>query len=35
MEAGELRVLQQRDLAEALDVGLALDLHHASVMPEW
>ena len=28
VQAGELGVLEQRHLAQALDVGLALDLHH-------
>ena len=34
VQAGELGVLQERHLAQALDVGLVLDLHHGSVMAE-
>ena len=34
VEAGELGVLEQRHLAQALDVGLVLDLHHGRVMAE-
>ena len=34
VETGELSVLQQRHLAQALDVGLVLDLHHGMVMAE-
>ena len=34
METGELGVLQERHLAQALDVGLVLDLHHGTVMAE-
>jgi hypothetical protein len=34
VEAGELGVLEQRHLAQALDVGLVLDLHHARILAE-
>jgi hypothetical protein len=32
VEAGKLDVLEQRHLAQALDVGLACNLHHGVVM---
>ena len=34
VEAGELGVLEERHLAQALDIGLALDLHHGRVMAD-
>jgi len=34
VEAGELGVLEERHLAQALDVGLVLDLHHGTRMAD-